>query len=113
MSGSHMEITFQAVFIPPLPVQNFEAAIHAGREYRRSGEFLPRSDFHSGSESFFKNPGKVVFGSESCEEQGLRIESEVEVALLHDSEKNAILVTHGSAMTSYIVRHWQVDPFDL
>ena len=82
-------------------------------EHRRSGEFLPRADFHSSIESFFTNPGKVVFGRESCEELGLRIESEVEAALSHDSEKNAILVTHGTAMTSYIVRHWQVDPFDL
>ena len=44
---------------------------------------------------------------------GLRIESEVEAALSHDSENNAILVTHGTAMTSYILRHWQVDPFEL
>ena len=83
------------------------------REHRRSGEFLARADFHSSIESFFKIPSKVVFGSESCEELGLRIESEVEAALSHDSEKNAILVTHGTAMTSFVMRHWEVKPFEL
>ena len=81
------------------------------REHWRSGEFLGRSSFHSKIKAFFDNPTKVVYGQESCDELGLRIEAEVEAALSRHSTKNAILVTHGTAMTSYIVRHWQVDPF--
>jgi len=83
------------------------------REHRRSGEFLSKADFHSSIRSFFRQPNKVVYGEESCAELGLRIEREVEAALSHDSTKNAILVTHGTAMTSFIMRHWQADPFAL
>ena len=83
------------------------------REHRRSGEFLSSADFHSSIESFFRHPNEVVHGQESCAELGLRVESEVEAALSCDSTKNAILVTHGTTMTSYIIRHWQVDPLAL
>ena len=55
----------------------------------------------------------MVFGEESCDELGLRIENEVLAALSRDQSKNAILVSHGTAMTSFIMRHWQVDPFEL
>lgn len=83
------------------------------REHRRSGEFLSSADFHSSIESFFRHPNKVVYGQESCAELGLRIETELEAALSCDSPKNAILVSHGTAMTSFIMRHWQADPFAL
>ena len=83
------------------------------REHRRPGEFLPAADFEARIEAFFRHPDEVVYGKESCDELGLRIQTEVEAALSRDSTKNAILVTHGTAMTSYIMRHWQVDPFEL
>lgn len=83
------------------------------REHRRSGEYLSRSDFESRIKSFFQNPSEVVYGQESCNELGLRIEHEVELALSAGHLGNAIIVTHGTAMTSFIMRHWQVDPFEV
>ena len=83
------------------------------REHRRPGEYLPEADFHSRIRDFFENPTRVVYGEESCDDLGLRIENEVHTALSRDQSKNAVLVTHGTAMTSFIMRHWQVDPFAL
>ncbi|MCE2456848.1 MAG: histidine phosphatase family protein [Dehalococcoidia bacterium] len=83
------------------------------REHSRSGEFLSSAHFHDSIKEFFGGPNEVVYGQESCEELGLRIENEVQAALSSDSVSNAILVTHGTAMTSFIMRHWQVDPFEL
>ena len=83
------------------------------REHRRSGEFLPESDFHSNIKAFFQNPTKVVFGQESCDALGLRIDEEVDTALSRGQSKNAILVTHGTAMTSFIWRHWQVNAHEV
>ncbi len=82
-------------------------------EHKRSGEYLSESGFNSRIRSFFQRTDEVVYGQESCEELGLRIENEVEAALSSDSARNAILVTHGTAMTSFIMRHWHVDPFEL
>ena len=83
------------------------------REHKRSGDFLVKSEFESKVRAFFADTGSLVYGKESCDELGLRIQTEVEAALSRDSTENAILVTHGTAMTSYIMRHWQVDPFEL
>lgn len=83
------------------------------REHRRSGKFLLKSDFHSSIQAFFEHPTSVMYGQESCDELGLRIKNEIDSALSHDPSKNVILVTHGTAMTSFIMRHWQVDPFEL
>ena len=83
------------------------------REHKRSGEFLPKSTFHSNIQASFANPTKVEFGRESCDELGLRIEDEVHKALSRVPDSNVMLVTHGTAMTSFIMRHWQVDPFEV
>ena len=83
------------------------------REHKRPRAFLPKDDFDSNISSFFLNPTEVVYGQESCDELGLRIEAEVHRALSYDPSSNVILVTHGTAMTSYIMRHWQVDPFEV
>ncbi len=83
------------------------------REHRRPGEFLPAADFEARIAAFFRHPDEVVYGQESCVELGLRIQTEVEAALSRDSTKNAILITHGTAMTSFVMRHWQVDPLEL
>ena len=83
------------------------------REHRRPGEFLSRADFHSNIRTFFENPTSVVYGQESCDDLGLRIENEVVLALSHGHLRNAILATHGTAMTSFIMRHWKVDPLEV
>lgn len=82
-------------------------------EHRRSRVFLPRTEFDSGIRAFFQHPTKTVLGDESCDELGLRIETEIEMALSHDPSKNAILVTHGTAMTSFIKRHWPVNAHEV
>ena len=83
------------------------------REHKRPGEFLSSAKFESKIRTFFANPASVIYGQESCEDVGMRIEVEVHRALSHIPSSNAILVTHGTAMTSFIMRHWQVDPFEL
>ena len=83
------------------------------REHRRSGEFLSRENFDSNIRAFFRHPAKLVYGHESCEEVGLRIETEVHLALSCDPSHNVILVTHGTVMASFIRRHWSVNAHEV
>ena len=82
-------------------------------EHRRPGAFLCTADFNSTIRAFFANPTEVVYGTESCDELGLRIHREVRTALTDQTSPNVVLVSHGTAMASFLRRRFQVDAYAL
>ena len=82
-------------------------------EHRRPGAYLSTADFNSTIRAFFANPTEVVYGTESCHDLGLRIEREVRNALSDQTSLNVFLVSHGTAMTSFLRRHFLVDSYAL
>lgn len=83
------------------------------REHRRPSVFLPQSEFHENIRGFFASPDNIVYGSESSNDVTIRIESEVRHALACQPEGNILMVTHGTAMTSFTSRHTTTDAYSL
>ena len=83
------------------------------RKHRRSATFLPRSEFQDSIHRFFQSPDSVVYGSESCHGVAARIESEIRYALSNHPGRNILMVSHGTAMTSFTSRHATADAYSL
>ena len=83
------------------------------REHRRPATFLPRSKFQDNIRNFFRSPDRDVYGSESCHGVAARIESEIRYALSNHPGRNILMVSHGTAMTSFTSRHTTADAYSL
>ena len=83
------------------------------REHRRPAVFLPQSEFQENIRGFFAAPDSIVYGSESSNDVAKRIEAEVCRALAEHPEGNILMVTHGTAMTSFTSRHINTDAYSL
>ena len=83
------------------------------REHRRPSVFLPQSEFQENILSFFAAPDSIVYGSESSNEVATRIEAEVRHALTDHPAGNILMVTHGTAMTSFTSRYTNADAYSL
>ena len=83
------------------------------REHRRPATFLPRTEFHDNIRRFFQSPDSVEYGSESCHDVAARIESEIRCALTDHPDRSILMVTHGTAMSSFIAHHADVDAFSI
>ena len=83
------------------------------REHRRTATFLPQSEFHDNIRNFFQSQASVVYGSESCHDVAARLESEIRHALSERTDGNIMMVTHGTAMTSFASRHAATDAYSL
>ena len=91
-----------------------EFSIRGGlREHRRPSVFLPQSEFHDSIRRFFAAPDSVVSGSESSDDVAERIEAEIRRALADHPGGNVLLVTHGTAMTSFTSQHTNADAYSL
>ena len=82
-------------------------------EHRRPSVFLPQSEFHENIRNFFESPGNVVYGSESSNDVAARIEAEIRRVLANHPEENILMVTHGTAMTSFTSRRTNADAYSL
>jgi broad specificity phosphatase PhoE len=82
-------------------------------EHRRPAVFLPQSEFHDSIRGFFAVPDSIVYGSESSNDVAKRIEAEVRRALVEHPEGNILMVTHGTAMTSFTSYHTDADAYSL
>ena len=83
------------------------------REHRRPSVFLPRSEFHENIRRFFASPNSIVYGSESSNDVARRIESEIGRSLTDHPEGSILMVTHGTAMTSFTNGHTDADAYSL
>ena len=83
------------------------------REHRRPATFLPRTEFIESIRGFFQFPDSVVYGSESCHDVAARIESEIHRAMSGHPDRNLLMVTHGTSMSSFIARHAEADAFSV
>ena len=83
------------------------------REHRRPSVFLPQTEFHENILRFFASPDSVVYGGESSNDVARRIEAEIRRALAGRPEGNILMVTHGTAMTSFTSRHTNADAYSL
>ena len=83
------------------------------REHRRPATFLPQSEFHDNIRRFFQSPDSVEYGSESCHDVAARIESEIRRARSNHPAGNILMVTHGTAMSSFIARHTDADAYSV
>ena len=114
-----------AIFASP-ETKSIETARHIGldlgtgfsvrerlREHRRPATFLPQSEFHESIRRFFESPDSIVYGSESSDDVAMRIESEICHALADRPDGNILMVTHGTAMSSFIARHVNADAYSV
>ena len=83
------------------------------REHRRPATFLPESEFHENIRRFFAAPDSVVYGSESSKDVARRIGVEIRGALADHPDGNILMVSHGTAMTSFTSRHTNADAYSL
>ena len=83
------------------------------REHRRPATFLPQAEFHEKVRGFFASPDDIVYGSESSNDVAERIEAEIRRALADHPDGNILMVTHGTAMTSFTSRHTNADAYSL
>ncbi len=83
------------------------------REHRRPSVFLPQSEFQENIRRFFESPDSTVYGSESSNDVARRIEYEIQRALADHPNGNILMVTHGTAMTSFASRHTDADAYSL
>ena len=83
------------------------------REHRRPSVFLPQSEFQENIRRFFASRDRIVYGSESANDVARRIEAEIRQALTDHPEGNILLVSHGTAMTSFISGHTDFDAYSL
>ena len=82
-------------------------------EHRRPSVFLPQSEFQENIRKFFAAPDSVVYGSESSNDVARRIEAEIRGALANHPGVNILMVSHGTAMTSFTSRHTDADAYSL
>jgi 2,3-bisphosphoglycerate-dependent phosphoglycerate mutase len=75
---------------------------------RASAGFLPRDVFADSIASVFANPHEVVFGDESADQLFARMQAAVERA--DRGAGNVVLVTHGTALTTYVSRTTGLEP---
>ena len=83
------------------------------REHRRPSVFLPQSEFQENVRGFFASRDRIVYGSESANDVARRIESEIRRAQADHPEGNILMVTHGTAMTSFTSRYTNADAYSL
>ena len=83
------------------------------REHRRPATFLPQSEFQENIRRFFESPDSIVYGSESSNDVAERIEAEIRRSLAEHPEGNILMVTHGTAMTSFTSCHTDADAYSL
>ena len=83
------------------------------REHRRPSVFLPQPEFQENIRGFFAAPDRVVYGSESSNDVARRIGAEVRHALADHPDGNILMVTHGTAMTSFTSCHTNADAYSL
>lgn len=83
------------------------------REHRRPSVFLPQSEFQENVRGFFASRDRIVYGSESANDVARRIESEIRRAQADHPEGNILMVTHGTAMTSFTSRYTNADTYSL
>ena len=82
-------------------------------EHRRPTRFLPHDEFHDNIHRFFEFPAGIVYGNETSDQVASRIESEIRRALAISPTENVLIITHGTAMTSFIRQHTKADPFEI
>ena len=83
------------------------------REHRRPATFLPQAEFHEKIRGFFASHDDIVYGSESSNDVAERIEAEIRRALTEHPDGNILMVTHGTAMTSFTSRYTNADAYSL
>ena len=75
--------------------------------------FCHSPSFQENIRRFFESPDSIMYGSESSSDVAERIESEVRRALAEYPDGNILMVTHGTAMTSFASRHTDADAYSL
>ena len=83
------------------------------REHRRPATFLPQSEFHENIRRLFESPDSIVYGSESSNGVAKRIEADIRRVLAERPDGNILMVTHGTAMSSFIARHVNADAYSV
>lgn len=124
--ASELERFLPAVMFSSPETKAMETARHIGlnlgigftvrdglREHRRPSVFLPQSEYQENIRNFFVSPDSVVYGSESSNDVARRIEADVRHALVERPDGNILMVSHGTAMTSFISRHTDSDAYSL
>ena len=124
--ASDLERFLPAVMFSSSEIKAMETARHIGlhlgigftvreelREHRRPSVFLPQSEFHENIRRFFASPSSIVYGSESSNDVARRIESEIGRSLTDYPEGSILMVTHGTAMTSFTNGHTDADAYSL
>ena len=83
------------------------------REHRRPATFLSQAEFHEKIRGFFASRDDIVYGTESSNDVAERIEAEIRRALADHPDGNILMVTHGTAMTSFTSRYTNADAYSL
>ena len=78
--------------------------------HRGNVPFFPRAvDFERAVEGFFRNPNRLVFGTETADQALERVTAAVDKTTEAGHADN-IVITHGTVMTLYVARIAGIDP---
>lgn len=74
-------------------------------EHERSiSGHLPKAEFEAAIQTFFSNPDRLVFGSETANQAYQRFSRTVHYVLAEDGEKTTVIVSHGTVISLFISR---------
>ena len=80
--------------------------------HRDNVPFLPKRDFQSAVEAFFRHPDQLVLGSETTEQACERFTASIE-NVIKTEQKDNIVVTHGTVISLFVASVTKVHSISL
>ena len=83
---------------------------HAGR---RAEDWVPGSEFRDRLSRFFRNPSKLVFGTETANDAHDRFARAIDAIAANVSSGCAVVVSHGTVISLFTARAGGLDSFEV
>jgi broad specificity phosphatase PhoE len=78
---------------------------------RSTSILLPQQAFRERLQTFFQQPGSLVFGKETAASALARFSSAIDQLLMANTDCDVALTTHGTVMTLFVCAHSEWEPF--
>ena len=82
-------------------------------QHRMTAPFLTHRAFKEAMREFFARPAELVFGEETAEAASTRFAATIDDLFGKHTDRNLLVVTHGTVISLYLSRCARIDPYPL
>jgi broad specificity phosphatase PhoE len=82
-------------------------------QHRMTAPFLSHSALKEAMRGFFARPAELVFGEETAQAATTRFSATIDLLLGKHTDRNLLVVTHGTVISLYLGLCGRIDPYPL